>query len=73
MEFAPIKFEVADDLAYWSAELPGKVISKAEALAGPMTPPGKQTINPPESEVGPRTVATWGIAVRDEVNAPEVH
>jgi hypothetical protein len=48
-EFAPIKFEVADDLSYWSAEILGKIVAKAEALTGPMTPPGKrvQTINPP--------------------------
>jgi hypothetical protein len=72
IEFAPIKFEIAEDLAYWSAEIPGKVIAKAEALTGPMTPPGKlvQTVNPPGSEVGPGTVATWGIAVTDEVNVP---
>jgi hypothetical protein len=44
----------------WSAEIPGKIVAKAEALTGPMTPPGKrvQTINPPGSEVGPGTVAT---------------
>ena len=74
VEFAPIKIEVADDLAYWSAEIPGKVIAKGEALTGPMTPPGKrvQTFNPPGSEVGPGTVATWGTAVTDEVNVPEV-
>ena len=24
IDFAPIKFEVSDDLAYWSAEIPGK-------------------------------------------------
>jgi hypothetical protein len=51
-----------------------KVVAKAEALAGPMTPPGKrvQTINPPGSEVGPGTagaVATWGTATADEVDA----
>jgi hypothetical protein len=74
LEYAPIKFEVADDLAYWSAEIPGKVMAKAEALTGPMTPPGKrvQTINAPGSEVGPGTVATWGTAVSDEVDAPHV-
>ena len=73
VEYAPIKIEVADDLGYWSAEIPGKVIAKAEALTGPMTPPGKrvQTLNPPGSEVGPGAVATWGIAVTDEVNVPE--
>lgn len=40
-----------------------------------MTPPGKrvQTLNPPRSEVGPSTVATWGTAVTDEVNVPEYH
>jgi hypothetical protein len=70
-EYAPIKFEVADDLSYWSAEIPGKVIAKAEALSGPMTPAGKrvQTINAPGSEVGPGTVATWGRAVTNEVDA----
>jgi hypothetical protein len=69
-DFAPIKFEVADDLSYWSAEIPGKVVAKAEALSGPMTPPGKrvQTLNPPGSEVGPGVVATWGNALADEVN-----
>jgi len=74
LEYTPIKFEVAEDLAYWSAEISGKVIAKAEALTGPMTPPGKrvQTINAPGSEVGPGTVATWGTAVSDEVDAPDV-
>jgi hypothetical protein len=72
IEYAPIRFEVAADLSYWSAEIPGKVVAKAEALTGPMTPPGKrvQTLNPPGSEVGPSgTVATWGRAVADEVDA----
>ena len=70
IEYAPIKFEIADDLSYWSAEIPGKVLAKAEALTGPTTPPGKrvQTINPPGSEVGPGT-ATWGTAVADEADA----
>jgi hypothetical protein len=75
IDYAPIKFEVAEDLSYWSAEIPGKVVARAEALTGPMTPPGKrvQTLNPPGSEVGPSgTVATWGKAITDEVNAPEV-
>ena len=71
IDFAPIKFEVSDDIAYWSAEIPGKVVARGEALTGPMTPPGKrvQTLNPPGSEVGPGTVATWGTAVEDEVDA----
>lgn len=70
IDFAPINFEVADDLSYWSAEIPGKVNARGEALTGPMTPPGKrvQTINPPGSEVGPGVVATWGTAVRDEAD-----
>jgi hypothetical protein len=74
MNFAPIKFEMADDVSYWSAEIPGKVVARAEALGGPTTPAGKrvQTLNPPGSEVGPGTVATWGKAVTDEVNAPEL-
>lgn len=70
-EYAPINFEVADDLSHWSAEVPGKIIAKAEALTGPMTPPGKrvQTINAPGSETGPGTVATWGRAIANEVDA----
>jgi hypothetical protein len=42
IEFVPISFAVADDLAFWSAEVPGKVTASAEALGGPMTPPGKR-------------------------------
>jgi hypothetical protein len=70
-EYAPIKFEVSEDLSNWSAEIPGKVVAKAEALTGPMTPQGKrvQTINAPGSETGPGTVATWGKAIADEVDA----
>ena len=71
IEYAPIKFEIADDLSYWSAEIPGKVLAKAEPLTGPTTPPGKrvQTINPPGSEVGPGGVATWGKSLADEADA----
>jgi hypothetical protein len=71
LEFAPIKFEIADDLSSWSAEIPGKALGKAEALAGPMTPPDKrvQTINPPGSEVGPGATATWGISTADQADA----
>ena len=70
-EYAQIKFEVTDELSYWSAEVPGKVVSRAEALTGPMTVAGKrvQTINAPGSEVGPGTVATWGKAITNEVDA----
>jgi hypothetical protein len=62
VEYVPISFEVADDLAFWRAEIPGRVRGHAEALSGPTTPPGKrvQTINPPGSEVGPGQIATWG-------------
>jgi hypothetical protein len=74
VSYAPIKIEVSEDLDNWNAEIPGKVIARAEALSGPMTPPGKrvQTINAPGSEVGPGTVATWGKSIADEVNAPDV-
>ena len=70
LEFVPI-FEVADDLAYWRAEIPGKVVAAAEALSGPTTPPGArvQLLNPPGSEVGPGQVATWGKATANEVDA----
>jgi hypothetical protein len=62
VEFVPITFEVANDLAYWRAEVPGKAVGRAEALTGPTTPPGQRvrTLNPPGSEVGPGQVAAWG-------------
>jgi hypothetical protein len=71
IDYAPIRFEVADDLSYWSEEIPGKVVAKAEALTGPTTPLDKrvQTLNPPGSEVGPGTVVTWGSAISDQVDA----
>jgi len=72
VEFVPIEFEVADDLAYWRAEIPGKVVASAEPLSGPTTPEGQrvQLLNPPGSEVGPSgTVATWGRATADRVEA----
>jgi len=68
IEYVPIEFEVADDLAYWRAEIPGRVVASAEALTGPTTPPGErvQLLHPPGSEVGPSgTVATWGRATAD--------
>jgi hypothetical protein len=68
IEFVPIEFELADDLAYWRAEIPGMVEASAEALTGPTTPEGQrvQLLNPPGSEVGPSgTVATWGRATAD--------
>jgi len=60
IEFVPITFEVANDLAYWRAEIPGKVHAAAEALTGPTTPPGTrvQLLNPPGSETGPGQVCT---------------
>jgi hypothetical protein len=72
IEFVPISFEVADDLAYWRAEIPGKVTAYAEALTGPTADPKKrvQLFNPPGSEVGPPAgPATWGKARDNKVEA----
>jgi hypothetical protein len=71
IEFARIEVEVAGDLAHWHAEVPGKVVARAEALGGPTTPPGQrvQLLNPPGSEVGPGQVATWGRATTQQVDA----
>lgn len=71
IEYVPITFDVADDLAYWRAEIPGKVKASAEALSGPTTPPGArvQLLNPPGSEVGPGQIATWGTATDNLVDA----
>ena len=71
MEPAQIEFEIADDLASWRAESPGKFKASAEALEGPTSVPGKRTQvhDPPGSEVGPGTVATYGMVIADEVDA----
>jgi hypothetical protein len=70
LEFAPIEVEIADDLGWWRAEIPGKIEARAEALTGPTTPPGErvQTINPPGSETG-GSPATWAIATRQRAEA----
>lgn len=71
VEFARIDVEVADDLAFWRAEVPGKASARAEALTGPTLLPGQrvQTRNPPGSECGPGTVATWGRSTADQAHA----
>ena len=73
VEFAPIEFEVAGDLATWRAAVAGKVEARAEALSGPTTAAGRrvQLSNPPGSEVGPldSAVATWGSSVVDRADA----
>lgn len=70
-EFAPIEVEVADDLSWWTARIPGRVQARGEALAGPTTPPGQrvQVHNPPGAEVGPGAVATHGVAVTDQADS----
>ena len=70
IEYVPIRFEVADDLAYWTAEVPGRVSARGEALTGPTTLPGQrvQTTNPPGCETGPNGVATWGTATESNAD-----
>ena len=71
LETARIEFEIADDLAWWRAEIPGKVEARVEALSGPTTPEGArvQVHNPPGAEVGPGQVATWGVATAGKADA----
>jgi hypothetical protein len=71
MEFARIDFHVDDDLASWRAEIPGKLMSSAEALGGPTTPQGKrvQVHNAGGSETGPGGVATYGRSTADRAEA----
>ncbi len=75
VEFVPISFELANDLAFWRAEIPGRLAAVAEALSGPTTPAGArvQLHNPPGSEVGPGQVATWGQATEHRVDAYGFH
>jgi hypothetical protein len=71
IEYARTKFEIADDLSHWSAQIPGKILAKAEALTGTTIPPGKrvQTINPLGSEVWLGGVTTCGRSLADEADA----
>ena len=72
IEFAPIDFEIADDLGRWRVEVPGKARGSAEALTGPTTPEEGarvQVHNAPGAEVGPGQIATWATAEEDEVEA----
>ena len=71
IESAPIEFELADDLAGWRVEVPGRARGRAEALVGPTTPEGArvQVHNAPGAEVGPGQVATYATATEDDVEA----
>jgi hypothetical protein len=51
IEFVPIIFAIAEELAYWRAEIPGKVVAAAEALSGPTTPPRSSCPTPEPSGV----------------------
>jgi hypothetical protein len=71
IEYAPIEFEIADDLAFWRAEIPGRVEARAEALSGPTSPSTGARVqlhNAPGAEVGPGQVATWGKATASRSN-----
>jgi hypothetical protein len=71
IEYVRIDFEIADDLAFWRVEVPGKIRASGEALSGPTTLPGQrvQVHNPPGSEVGPGAIATQGKATSDKAQA----
>ena len=70
IEYVPIEFEIADDLAYWRVEIPGRVDARAEALTGPTAAVGArvQLHNAPGAEVGPGQIATWGTATADRAD-----
>ena len=70
VEYAPIEFELADDMSGWRVEVPGKARGSAEALVGPTSPETPVTVhNAPGAEVGPGQVATYATATEDEVEA----
>lgn len=67
IEYAPINFHAADDLAHWRVSIPGKVDLQVEALPGPISNPNRRvtTSNAPGAAVGPNQVATWGVFKHD--------
>ena len=70
MEPGEFEFEIADDLARWRASVAGKFEAAADALEGPTSVAGKRTqvYDPPGSEVGPGSVATYGTATAGSVD-----
>lgn len=75
MDFAPIEFEIDENLGGWRASVPGRVEAGAVALTGPTTPEGRrvQTTNLPGSETGPGQVSTWGRSTADRADAFGFH
>lgn len=73
VEMAPIEVEVAADLASWRVQVPGRLEARIQALTGPTSVPGHltQTLNPPGAEMGPGSVATWGVAVENWAAFPD--
>ncbi|MEV6876820.1 DUF1326 domain-containing protein [Amycolatopsis sp. NPDC051128] len=69
MEFVPIDASIAEDLAGWSVEIPGRASANVEALTGPTTPEGARV----QAHMGPGQVATWGMATSDEADAFGFH
>jgi hypothetical protein len=69
IEYAPITFDAADDLAFWRAAIPGRMDLRVAALTGPTADPARRvtTANAPGAEVGPGQIATWGVVERDQV------
>src|SRR5262245_15415961 len=68
IEFVPISFAVADDLAYWRAGSPRRVVASADARTGASTPPGRPVprLHPPGSSVAPCQKPTSGQTVDTE-------
>ncbi len=78
IEYAAVTWDAAEDLAYWRAEIPGRLKLGVEALTGPTSDPNRrvQLLNAPGSEVGPghvgddgaEHVATWGVVTADDAS-----
>jgi len=71
LDFAPITVEIDPGLAFWKADVPGRIRAAAKGLTGPTSVGGKppRTENLPGAETGPGQTATQGKATEDRVNA----
>ncbi|QCX74672.1 hypothetical protein C9F11_04845 [Streptomyces sp. YIM 121038] len=67
VQYAPVRFDAAEDLSYWRADVGDKVAVGAVALTGPTADPDRrvQLVNAPGAEVGPGQIATWGVVESD--------
>jgi hypothetical protein len=73
LNFVPISINIADDLSYWNAKLPEKIVTEIEALIGPqaLSDYGLRAMSELGSEMALTEIATLGSTTTDVINSSE--